>query len=529
MMKKLLSILSILTVTACTDLDITPRNGAVEDVAFATFDGYTAYLAKIYGALSLTGNQGPAGDPDLTLGGDEGFSSYLRVFWKMQELTSEEAVIAWVDPGIQELHEHGWSADDPWSLRLYTRIFFNISLVNDFLRVSENPIASLTSEQMATLAEYRAEVRFIRALAYWHALDIFRNVAITTTISSDLPFQSTPQEIFEFIEAELQEIESEMVAAGQQVYGRADVAAVWMLQAKLYLNANVYIQTDRSSDAITACQKVINSGAFSIAPSYGELFMGDNHLRTDEIIFPIVHDGNVSQSWGGTTFLVRASIGGAMQDNLDVDGNEVADEALINYGVPSGWNGLRTTSGLVNKFAANDGRGMFFTEGQSLEITDMTVFEEGYAVEKWSNIEANSGERAPGIDHVGTDFPMFRLADAYLMLAEAEVRANGTVSSGTVDLINELRQRAYGDNSGDIVAADVTLDFLLEERARELYWEGHRRTDLIRFGAFTSGSYLWPWKGGIAEGQGISEHLRIFPIPSTDLIVNPNLNQNPGY
>ncbi|MDW3194001.1 MAG: RagB/SusD family nutrient uptake outer membrane protein [Cytophagales bacterium] len=528
-MKKLLTILSIFTFTACTDLDITPRNGAVESVAFATFDGYTAYLAKIYGALSLTGNQGPAGDPDLTLGGDEGFSSYLRVFWKMQQLPTEESVISWVDPGIQELHLHGWAADDPWSLRLYTRIFFNISLANDFLRVSESPTAPLTDAELTTLEEYRAEARFLRALSYWHALDIFRNIALTTTISSELPFQSTPLEVFDFIATELSDIEGSIPGAGQNEYGRADAAAVWMLQAKLFLNASVYIGSDQSAEAIVACEKIINSGAFSLAPNYNELFMGDNHLRTDEIIFPIIHDGNVSQSWGGTTFLVRASIGGAMQDNLDASGNEIEDEALTNYGVPSGWNGLRTTSGLVNKFDANDSRGMFFSEGQSLEIQDLSVFEEGYAVEKWSNIEASTGERAPGIDHVGTDFPMFRLADAYLMLAEAEVRNTGSASAASVARINELRQRAFGDNSGDVAASEITLDFLLEERARELYWEGHRRTDLIRFGAFSSGTYLWPWKGGVAEGASISDHLRIFPIPSTDLIVNPNLNQNPGY
>ncbi len=514
-------------------MDLTPRNGAVEAVAFQDFEGYQAYIAKIYAALTLTGNQGPAGDPDLTLGGDEGFSSYLRVWWKLQEFTTEEAVVAWTDPGIRDLHNHQWGSDNPWPLRIYTRIFFNISMVNDFLRVSSDLPGSLTAEEVTQVEQFRAEARLIRAIAYWHALDMFRNVAILTKISSDLPEQALPEETFQFIEDELLEIEPLMVDPGQNVYGRADRAAVWMLQAKLYLNAPVYIGTDRNADVVTACEKIINSGAYSLAPNYRELFMGDNHLRTDEIIFPIVHDGLTGQTWGGTTTLVRASIGAAMQDDVDENGLPVPDEALLNYGVPSGWDGFRTTSALVNKFPAADGsidgRAIFFTEGQSLEITDIGQFNNGYAVPKFINIEASTGVRAPGVDMVSTDFPLFRLADAYLMLAEAEVRLNGNVSSATLDLLNSLRQRAYGDNSGDVTTNDVTLDWILDERARELYWEGHRRTDLIRFGRFTGGSYLWPWKGGEAAGVATSDHLQIFPIPAPDIIANPKLEQNDGY
>jgi hypothetical protein len=106
--------------------------------------------------------------------------------------------------------------------------------------------------------------------------------------------------------------------------------------------------------------------------------------------------------------------------------------------------------------------------------------------------------------------------------------ASGDLALAT-DYINALRLRAYGDDSGNVSQADLDLGFILNERSRELYWEGTRRIDLVRFGLFTSGDYLWPWKGNVQEGRGVESFRDIFPIPSSDMIANPNLVQNPGY
>ncbi|MGC8802186.1 MAG: RagB/SusD family nutrient uptake outer membrane protein [Bacteroidales bacterium] len=129
-----------------------------------------------------------------------------------------------------------------------------------------------------------------------------------------------------------------------------------------------------------------------------------------------------------------------------------------------------------------------------------------------------------------TDFPMFRLADVYLMYTEATLRGatNGNRAKA-LQYVNELRTRAYGGSIGNITDSQLTLDFILDERARELYWEGHRRTDLIRFGKFSGGNYIWPWKGKVKEGTATPAHLDLFPIPASDLNANPNLVQNPGY
>jgi starch-binding outer membrane protein, SusD/RagB family len=131
---------------------------------------------------------------------------------------------------------------------------------------------------------------------------------------------------------------------------------------------------------------------------------------------------------------------------------------------------------------------------------------------------------------VYTDYPMFRLADAYLTYAEAVLRGGqGGDASTALNYVNQLRERAFGNTSGNITSGELTLDFILDERARELYWEGHRRTDLIRFNKFTGGEYLWPWKGNVKAGAATPAYRNLYPIPSNDLGANPNLEQNDGY
>lgn len=127
------------------------------------------------------------------------------------------------------------------------------------------------------------------------------------------------------------------------------------------------------------------------------------------------------------------------------------------------------------------------------------------------------------------DVPVFRLAEMYLIYAEAVKRGGTGDANLALTYINLLRTRAYGNTSGNITASDLTLDFILDERARELYWEGHRRTDLVRFEKFTQNSYLWPWKGGVASGTGVQDFKNLYPLPSADLNVNRNLHQNTGY
>lgn len=502
---------------ACTDLDLAPEDAFTENEIFKDAEAYKFYLAKLYASYSLTGQDGPSGDTDITIVNDEGFTSYIRAYWKAQELTTDEAVIAWSDAGIRDLHFQNWTSENQFVRVLYYRIALIVSIANDLLKQAEPDrleANGITDPQdLEAIAAYAAEARYLRALAYWHAMDLFGNVALVQEISAGFPTQSTSKQIFDFIEAELVDIENIIAPARMNDYGRADQAAVWMLQAKLFLNAEARVGENRYNDCIEACKRVMEAG-FSLEPEYHQLFRIDNHT-SNEIVFSLPSDGLNSQSWGNTTFLVQAAIGGSMNDS--------------DYGVSGGWGGLRTTSAMVEKFVkaddSFDSRASFYTEGQTLEIDDIAEFTQGYAVPKYTNTTLD-GVAGSDPTHSDTDFPMFRLADAYLMYAEAVLRGGSGGDEGTaLELINQLRDRS---NEANITSSELNLDFILDERVRELYWEGHRRVDLIRYNQYTENG-IWPWKGNVKEGVTTESFRNIFPIPASDLLANPSLVQNPGY
>ncbi|HVL18411.1 MAG TPA: RagB/SusD family nutrient uptake outer membrane protein, partial [Gemmatimonadales bacterium] len=197
-------------------------------------------------------------------------------------------------------------------------------------------------------------------------------------------------------------------------------------------------------------------------------------------------------------------------------------------GVDGCWWGLRLKPEAYNR-SAGDPRGAFFyTSGQTIPIGSISNFTDGVAAPKYRNL-SSAGAAGSNATHVDTDFPMFRLADAYLIYAEAVLRGGGGSIDQALAYVNALRQRAYGGTSGNITGAQLTLDFILDERGRELLWEAHRRTDLVRFGRFTGGGYLWAWKGGAAGGTATESFRDLYPLPASELTANPNLVQNPGY
>ena len=508
-------------------LDLQPEdNRLTADAAFEEPGAYKAFLAKLYAGLSVSGQEGPAGNADLS-GLDEGFSNYLRLYWSMQELTTDEALIGWNDGTIKDLHAQTWTSGNEFIRTMYSRIFYQVALTNEFLRQTTDAKLDDRGTEASLRAEikkYRSEARFMRALTYWHAMDLFGNVPFVTEedpIGAFLPEQIQRGDLFTYVEKELLAIENDIVPARQNDYGRADQAAVWMLLSKIYLNAEVYTGTARYVDVITYTSKVISAGYAISSNPYHHLFLADNDTNgtQSEVIFPITFDGLNTQSFGGMTFLIHAAVGGSM--------------VPAEFGINGGWAGLRTTSTLVEQFPGEansaDKRALFYTDGQTKEINNTSTFTQGYAVEKFRNVDVNG---VAGSDPTGdipdTDFPMFRLADTYLMYAEAFLRGGGGTAANAVTYINQLKARAYGNQSGSINQSDLTLDFILSERSRELFWEAHRRTDLIRFGQF-SDQGIWPWKGNVPQGSTTSAFRDLMPLPATDLGINNNLQQNQGY
>jgi starch-binding outer membrane protein, SusD/RagB family len=520
------------------DLDVEPIDPNV-NTANNVFKNQAAYkqaLAKVYAGFALTGQTGGAGNADLS-GIDEGFSSYLRTYWDVQELSTDEAIMSWDDATIKNFHWQTWSPNDVFLMAIYSRIYFTIALSNEFVRNANDAIVSASGTFLSDLTAFRAEARFIRALAYSHAIDLFGNVPFVTEADKAgafFPKRITRADLFSYIESELKAIDGDLIAAKQNEYARADKAAAWFLLAKLYLNAKVYTGTDRYTDALTYINRVIAAG-YTLDSNYQHLFTADNNT-SPEIIFPVAFDGINTETWGGTTFLVSGSTGGTTMASRGLGswgGMRTIREFVSKFNVTQS-NFASTTQYPVNYTAGKDRRGMFFFDsnnGWVWDITNVGTFTEGIGVTKWSNLSANGGA-APNANtsFASTDFPIFRLADAYLMYAEAVLRggSGGDVATA-VNYINLLRQRAYGNTSGNITSSNLTLDFILDERGRELYWEGHRRTDLVRFGQFTNGTYVWQWKGNTKNGTQTSSYRNLFPIPVNDINANSNLIQNPGY
>lgn len=527
-MKKLFYILTVaaglaLGLSSCIkDLDTLPLDKD-ELTSASVYEDPTRYkevLAKLYAGLAVSGQTGPSGSADIS-GIDEGFGQYLRGYWYMQQLTTDEALISWNDQTIKDLHWQTWGSSDVFISAFYYRIFYQVSLCNEFVRETTDAKLDergISGDIRTEIGYFRAEARFLRALSYWHALDLFGNVPFVTEddkVGSFFPPQIQRADLFDYIEGELLAIESLLKDARTNEYGRADKAAAWTLLAKLYLNAEVYKGEPMYGECITYCNNIIEAG-YTLEPEYQHLFLADNSFL-NEVIFPVTFDGNYTRTWGGTNFIICASVGGTM------------DPAA--FGISGGWGGTRTTSAFVNKFeditGATDSRAMFYTDGQNLEINDVGSFNDGYALTKFKNL-TRAGAPGSSLTYPDTDFPMFRLADVYLMYAEAVLRGGAGGDQGiAIGYVNELRERAYGNASGNV--SQIDLGFILDERARELYWECHRRTDLVRYGLFTGGSYLWPWKGKVKEGIATDSKFNLMPIPASDLTANTNLVQNTGY
>ena len=631
-MKKLILLLTIIFgfVSCHDDLDQLPTDpdSFTEENVFINAEEAKGALAKLYSSLALTGQNGPAGQPDIA-DIDEGFSQFTRMLFNLNELTTDHAVVGWGDPGLPDLHGMYWSSSNDFTEAMYNRLAQEVSFCNSF-------ISNAANLSDAVVPTFVAEARFLRAFAYFNLMDLYSKVPLTTEISTDLPQQSSRTELFNFVETELLAIIDNLLPSGSNEYGRVDQVAAWALLSKLYLNAEVWTGTSRYEDCVNYSNEVINStynintnDANGNGTAYDELFLADNDTNgaQNEFIFTANFDGLNSQTYGGTTFLVHAAIGGSMPAN--------------EFGVNGGWGGLRTTKSLVNKFPAgiidiaalnnglggslsdwglvgdatengwngpdmemyetsndvyelyadllgnqmkfrfnedwgqnygddgadgslnsgganivipgdgvyhvvldlntnsytleevlpeSDRRGMFYTDGQNLEIEDIPSFTDGYAVTKFKNIDSNGNQ---GVDSSGnfvdTDLALIRLAEIYLNHAEAILRGGGGDLNLATANINELIERGYGNSDHNITSSELTLDFILNERSRELYWEGQRRTDLVRYRYFTTGNYLWPFKANQPEGTSTDAFRNVFPIPSSSISANPNLNQNDGY
>lgn len=504
------SCLDDLNTEPLTDEKLLPEK-AWEDPA-----AYEQFLSKIYAGLALSGNEGPFGLPDLTAD-DQGEATFVRSYWNLQELCTDEVICSEDNESMRGLVFNQWNSNNKFVALTYTRIYLNIAYANEYLReTTDEKLAgrNVDGEMREKIAVFRNEARVLRALNYYFLMDLYANVPFIDEnfpIGSSNVVQKDRSFFFPWIVSELEQTEGKLPPGDKQHYGMVSDAMVWMLLAKMYLNAEVYIGENKYSECLTYLNKVLGVG-FKIDLQYRNIFRADNEKAT-EIIFPIVYDGRKATSFGGTTYLIAAANRSDMNPGTTV-------------GFSQAWSNIRARETLSNRFESNDQRALFWKTDRTLENTVWYDFTKGWSVVKYSNL-TSEGKVGSNTSHADTDFPLFRLADAYLMYAEAVLRGGqGGTKTQALSYINELRTRAEASAITDL---DLTLDFILEERSRELYWEGHRRTDLIRYNMFTKNN-KWPWKNGVYAGVStIDDKYKIYPIPVSEITANTILKQNKGY
>lgn len=517
---------SALVLSSCVgDLDITPidPNVTIPEEILSSEEAFAQLLAECYVNLAVPGPGGADNAPNID-GIDGGYGQYMRAMFYINELPTDEATTPWNDQTIASLHGLSWTTSDVFIMCMYSRIFSQVQFCNEFIRRAK---ASKFVDS-ANMQQYIAEARALRALSYYHAIDMFGNVPFPTedsSIGSTGPDAISRADLFAWLDNECSELLSEgKLMKKSTIYGRLDENFVRMIKAHLNLNAAVYLGISESEaksyyDEVGTQCKAIMAAYPSLHAKYSDLFGADNDKFTDEIIFAIQADPVNTTSYGTTNFIIFASFAG---------GDTAASAAL---GMPDGgWGGLNVTPQFMDKFEAADARNLFWgpemSQTSPRDLQDIKDFKTGWSAHKFTNV-ASDGSVPADNNKPSTDLPLFRSADAYLMLAEASLRGASTVSADEAKRAwSAVRMRAGLDGIGN---ADFTLANMIDERGRELYWECWRRSDLVRFGLLTSSSYLWAWKGGVYEGQGVHDRYNLMPIPATDLNNNHKLTQNVGY
>ena len=501
------------SLNSCTDeLDksFEEANILTSDIIYTSVDGYKQGLVSVYSNLA--------------------YSTFLRFYWSMQEYSTDMAVSTWNDGGDGIYHELAWTADSPAITNVYNATLQMITLCNNFIKDSTDEqiqARGFTGEDAQQIQLFNAEARYLRAYCFWILMDAYGNPPFPTP---DLIGKTTPPsqiqraDLFAFLEQELMDLENKLTDPKTNEWGRPDKAAAWALLSRMYLNGKVYTGQEYFTEAITYAKKIIDAG-YLLENKYEWLMLGDNYKNTNEFIFTINYENETNQTWYSTNFLALGPAGVPSSIN----------------GMSGSWQAFRFTQQVPALFPmadpSVDKRAMFWTQGQSLEVESIQTSTDGYSAYKYRNLDRD-GNPIQQNNNFGNlsdiDFPVFRLADVYLTYVEAVLRGgDGGNQALALEYVNRIRGRAYADDpqstDGNITSGELTLDFILDERARELYWEAHRRTDLIRFNKFTTSDYLWAWKGNVIDGRAVEDKYKLFPIPTADLLANPNLEQIEGF
>ncbi|MCF0191763.1 MAG: RagB/SusD family nutrient uptake outer membrane protein [Marinilabiliaceae bacterium] len=539
----IVSILALLTLGGCEERITEKRSQRFYEERFSwealSTDNADTLYERAYQNFAVTSNDPTAlgavwQDSNIKNGAAE-TTSFIRSLFTLNEMPTDELLCAWDDGGIAKLNLNQWDEVEgnlKVSEGLYLRLLTGVMLCNKYIHLygSVEPIK-------------KAEMRFLRALNYYYLLDIFKRAPIFRSYLEDEVIISDSYELYSFIYDELSSIlpilpEGKVCFDYDERYGKANRSAVQLLMARLCLNSEVYTGEPRWKEAANLasilmkgpyrlCTTGISRNGFEYDWSaYQLLFVADNGVNgaQEEFIFPIKYDSDISADWNGTTYIVAsASASTSTSENALVD-------FLEGLGIKDAWVGNRAMPSLVMKFLpqaenvdcsvdslvllAQDDRALFLSKNRRLSCTDRQVFEDGFSVMKFCNLYSSQPQPAELPTMASIDFPLMRLGEAYLTYAEAMWRMGNDKEA--LSAINVLRQRAH---ASPLEIIDKDGEVILDEWSREFYFEGRRRTDLIRFGRFGGqNDYTWQWQGGNILGKPFSARLNYYTLPIDSLI-----------
>lgn len=539
MLRRINILMAIILLSACTKLKDTPYTTIISTKFNPTKDD----IAALVGA---------------------GYSQWRFILldwnglWRAQEVTSDQLVIpkrpwGWFDDGVyQRLHRHTWTTDDDVVNQTWSRTYAGITNCNRIIYQIESGLIPITDEKEATLAELKA----LRASYYAILCDFYGNVPIVTQFdlpSGFLPEQNTRKEVYEFIVKELTDnIPLLSKENNTATYGKFNKWAAFTLLAKMYLNAGVYTGTPQWEKCVSACDSVIKSGAgYILEPAQKNVFLTENQ-NSKEIVLAIPMDEDYTNNWNA----------------FDLHMQTLQQENQATYNLKNTpWGGICAIPQFISTFDPADARyrnnwikGQQYTAaGQMLYVAqgdfagkplsfvnELPGLEKGESVHgfRLGKFEIKMGST----NRLSNDYPLFRYAEVLMMQAESLLRLGRADEAAAI--VTQVRQRNFtADPSKAVVTgaqlkggsayqygmkdavnnqysneggADLLYGRFLDELGWEFDQEGHRRTDMIRFGAFTKKSWL-------SHAATNNNNRTLFPIPRTEIQKNNNLTQNPGY
>lgn len=533
-MKKIFRISSILIVMlllggihSCTDLNEVVYSEVLSENFYQTEEEIIAALAPAYGNLRLIAH---------------------RHMWHIAGYSTDELVYPtrgrhWYDGGhFQRFHEHTWTPETP---------HLNNTWNYSFRWVNQSNMLILQLQKLENIDEalreaFIAELKIIRALGYYYLIDNFGNVPIVDRFDvepgfsppNNANFAAGRKAVFDFIEADLtQNIEKLSTGKNKSTYGRFHKWAAHALAVKLYMNAEVWTGVPKWDNAIAHADAIINSNLFKLEPNYFSNFLANNDNSSENIF---VVPFNETQTGGNMTDMAFVNFHHYQMGQV--------------FGTPRGGNnGICALPGHYHSFHESDlrrngwlvglqrssstGAVLLCTEESApkpLQYTpdfvniydpsDKSVYDHRNALE-YHGARFVKYQIAYKSGNMGNDLAVYRYADILLLKAEAIMRKNnGNATQEAVNLVNQVKARAFENPTPHLyTTATLTLDELLAERSRELYNEGMRRNDMIRFGKFVRGNF------GFVNRASEQDFRNVYPIPQPQRNVNPNLVQNPGY